>query len=169
MQLHDIQTLYAFNFWATKRIMGIVATVPADEFSKDMASSHGGIRGTLVHTMGAEEIWLKRWKGETITGGLREIDYPAFGILAAKWEQVEREILHFCASLKSDADIHRVFDYKDLKGNPYTSILSEAMQHLVNHSTYHRGQVVTMLRQAGVKPIATDMIAFYRERDSESS
>jgi uncharacterized damage-inducible protein DinB len=39
------------------------------------------------------------------------------------------------------------------------------MQHLVNHSTYHRGQVVTMLRQAGVKPVATDLIAFYRELD----
>jgi uncharacterized damage-inducible protein DinB len=163
MDLNDIQLLFRFNYWALKRIMEVVATLPPEEYAKDRASSHGGIRGTLVHTMGAEEIWLKRWNEETITGAAKEGDYPTFSSLAGKWAVVERDVLRFCAAMKNNGDVARVFHYKDLKGNPYSSLLAEAMQHLVNHSTYHRGQVVTMLRQAGVKPVGTDLIAFYRE------
>ena len=143
MQVADIHLLYKFTFWATKRIMEVVATLPPEEYAKDRSSSHGGIRGTLIHTMGAEEIWLKRWKGEIIAGAAKESDYPTFVELAGKWADVEHGILSFCRELTTDADVHRTFSYKDLKGNPYSSMLYEAMQHLVNHSTYHRGQVVT--------------------------
>jgi uncharacterized damage-inducible protein DinB len=165
MQLRDIRLLYDYNYWATRRIVGIVATMDNAEFIKDRSSSHAGIRGTLVHTMGAEGIWLNRWKSQPVAYVPKEADFPALENLVQHWATVERDIMEFCGSLKSDEEIDRHFDYKDLKGNPYTSRLCDAMQHLVNHSTYHRGQIVTMLRQAGVKPIATDLIAFYRELD----
>ena len=163
MHLHDIKTLYAFNYWAKKRIMEIVETLSFDQCRKDMGSSHGGIRGTLVHTMGAEEVWLKRWKGETTTGLPKEDDFQTIESLADRWKTIETNVLRFCEELKSDDDIMRRFEYKDLKGNAYTAILYQAMQHLVNHSSYHRGQIVTLLRQQGMRPVATDLIAFYRE------
>lgn len=163
MHLNDIRTLYDFNYWAKKRIMEVVGTLSSEQYCKDMGSSHGGIRGTLVHTMGAEEIWLKRWKGETISSFAKEGDFPDLTSLTSRWAIVERDILHFCEALAGDEAIQKRFEYKDLRGNAYSSVLYEAMQHLVNHSTYHRGQVVTMLRQAGAKPVATDLIAYYRE------
>jgi len=163
MHLRDIHLLYDYNYWATKRIIGIVATMDSAEFIKDRGSSHGGIRGTLVHTMGAEAIWLNRWKGQPVALVAKEADFPALDDLLRYWATVERDVMEFCGNLKTDEEIGRRFDYKDLKGNAYTSRLCDAMQHLVNHSTYHRGQVVTMIRQAGIKPIATDLIAFYRE------
>jgi uncharacterized damage-inducible protein DinB len=168
MQLRDIRLLFDYNYWATRRIVGIVATMDNAEFIKDRSSSHGGIRGTLAHTMGAEGIWLNRWKEEPVAYIPKETDFPELESLVQRWAPVERDVMAFCENLKSDEEIERVFHYKDLKGNPYSSRLCDAMQHLVNHSTYHRGQVVTMLRQAGVKPVATDLIAFYRELEKET-
>ena len=164
MHLQDILNLYEYNYWANDRILGIVQTLPHEEFIKDRASSHGGIHGTLHHTMGAEEIWLKRWKGESPASFHAKDEFPTFDKLTNHWEMVEMEMMGFCHMLKSDQDIARVIEYKDLKGNQYKQVLHHLMQHLVNHSTYHRGQIVTMLRQAGVKPVSTDLVAFYRER-----
>jgi uncharacterized damage-inducible protein DinB len=73
-------------------------------------------------------------------------------------------MMGFCHMLKSEHDTQRIVTYKDLKGNEYSQPLWQMMQHLVNHSTYHRGQVVTMLRQLGAKPIGMDLVVFYRER-----
>ena len=74
------------------------------------------------------------------------------------------EVLGFCHMLKSDEDIRRVVQYKDPKGNQYSQVLYQLMQHLINHSSYHRGQVVAMLRQLGAKPVALDMIVYFRNQ-----
>jgi uncharacterized damage-inducible protein DinB len=64
----------------------------------------------------------------------------------------------------AQADLDRVFEYKTLKFGVYRNPLWESMQHLVNHGTYHRGQVTTLLRQLGAQAIATDLMHFDRER-----
>ena len=164
MHLQDIHTLYEFNYWANHRLLDIVETLTEEQFKKDLSSSHGGIHGTLFHTMGAEEIWLRRWKGVSPAIFSKAEDYPTFDVLKQHWDVVEHEMMGFCHMLKTDDDIRKVISYKDLKGNEYSQPLYQLMQHLVNHSTYHRGQIVTMLRQLGVKPIATDFVAFLREK-----
>ena len=65
MNLQDIHDLYDYNYWAKRRILAVVETLSPEQFAKDLSSSHGGIQGTLFHIMGAEEIWFKRWKGES--------------------------------------------------------------------------------------------------------
>ena len=59
----------------------------------------------------------------------------------------------------------QAIDYRSTRGDAFTTPLWQQLQHVVNHSSYHRGQVVTLLRQLGVDPIGTDLIAFYRGRD----
>ncbi len=164
MTVQEIRTLYDFNYWAKARILGVVATLSPEQYARNLGSSHGGIRGTLVHTVGAEEIWVKRWKGELTSTLRKEEEFPGLDNLTDWWNMVEHEVTGFCHMLKSDGDVVREVSYKDIKGNPYTMELSLLMQHLVNHSTYHRGQVVALLRQLGVKPVGTDLVAFYRDR-----
>ena len=164
MHLQDIHSLYEFNYWANHRILGVVETLSHEQFTKDFGSSHGGIHGTLFHAMGAEEIWLRRWKGNSPASFGKAEDYPTFDILTQHWDMVEHEMMGFCHMLKTDDDIKKIIVYKDLKGNEYSQVLYQLMQHLVNHSTYHRGQIVTMLRQLGVKPVSTDLVAFLREK-----
>jgi uncharacterized damage-inducible protein DinB len=164
MTIAEIRTLYEYNYWAKARIMNVVETLSHDQFTKNLGSSHGGVHGTLVHIMGAEEIWLKRWQGTSPSSFYKAEDFPTFDAVENHWKMVEHEMMGYCHMLKTENDIQRVVTYKDLKGNQYSQLLWQAMQHLVNHSTYHRGQVVTMLRQLGVKPIGTDLITFYREK-----
>jgi uncharacterized damage-inducible protein DinB len=163
MQLRDILTLFDYNYWARHRLFGVLETLSQEQFVKDLGSSHGGIQGTLVHSMGAEDIWLKRWKGESPTSFYSAKDFPTFESVSNRWEMVEMQMMGFCHMLKTDGDLLKTIAYKDLKGNAYSAPLWQLMQHLVNHSTYHRGQVVTMLRQLGVQPIGTDLVAFYRQ------
>ncbi len=165
MTLDDIKTLFDFDQWATNRILEIVATLPDDQYSKNLGSSHGGIRGTLVHYYGAEWIWLERWKGASPSSLIKEDDIPTFPLLKEKWNALRQELNHFVQSL-TEEKLQSPISYKDLKGNQHTQQLWHQMQHLVNHSTYHRGQVVTMLRQLGVKPVATDLINYYRPKNS---
>lgn len=164
MHIQDIHTLYEYNYWANHRILGVVETLTPEQFAKNLGSSHGGIQSTLVHIMGAEEIWLRRWKGTSPTGFAKPEDYGTFRTLKQHWNVVEHEMMDFVHSLTADEDIRKVIEYKDMKGNAYSRPLYQLMQHLVNHSTYHRGQVVAMLRQSGVEPVGTDLIMFYREK-----
>lgn len=169
MHLSDIRALFEYNYWANERLLSIVRTVTTEQFLKDVGSSHGGIQGTLVHIMGAEEIWLHRWKHEAITHICKAEQFPAFERLVDHWKMVEMGVIGFCHMLKTDDDILAVCDYADLKGNRYAQPLYQLMQHLANHSSYHRGQVVTMLRQMDVKPAATDLVVFYREQIAQKS
>jgi uncharacterized damage-inducible protein DinB len=162
MTLPEINTLIDFDAWATNRILEIVATLPQDQYSKNLNSSHGGIRGTLVHTYSADWVWLERWKGNSPSTPLKEEDFPEFPALKSKWDALRAERDEFISSL-TDAKLQTSLAYKDIKGNPYNQPLWHLIQHVVNHSTYHRGQVVTMLRQVNVKPVATDLVAYYRQ------
>ncbi|MCI0707684.1 MAG: DinB family protein [Ignavibacteriae bacterium] len=162
MTLTNINTLIDFDKWATNRILDIVATVPQDQYAKNLNSSHGGIRGTLVHTYSSDWVWLERWKGVSPTAPLKEEDYPDFPFLKSKWDTLRAERDAFIASL-TEQKLKEPLSYKDIRGNPYTQPLWHLIQHVVNHSTYHRGQVVTMLRQINVKPVATDLVAYYRQ------
>ena len=163
MHFDDIHKLYEYNYWAKERLCEVVETLSQEQFIRDLRSSHGGIHGTLVHIMAAEEIWLKRWKGEKVGGLRKPEEFSTFETLNDHWEMVEIEMMGFCHMLKADKDVARIVTYQDLKGNSYSQPLYQLMQHLVNHSSYHRGQVVTMLRQLGIRPVGTDLIAFYRE------
>ena len=165
MHLNDIHNLYEYNYWANHQLLGVVEILTHEQFTKDLGSSHGGIHGTLVHIMGAEEIWLKRWKEESPSTFYTKEKFPTFDALSDHWDMVEHEMIGFCHILKMEEDIAKTVTYKDLKGNQYSQSLWQLMQHLANHSTYHRGQVVTMLRQLGVKPVGTDLVTFYRQKN----
>jgi len=163
MHLSDIHTMFEYNTWANNRLFSVASELSQEQFTKDLGSSHGGIHGTLHHMMGAEEIWLRRWQGESPTSFLSKEKFPTFDDLTDHWEMLDHEIMSFCHMLKSDDEVKKIISYSDLRGNKFEQPLYQLMQHLVNHSSYHRGQVVTMLRQVGIKPVSTDMVMYFRE------
>lgn len=163
MTFAELKTLFDYDKWATIRILGFVATLKEEQYTKDLGSSFGGVRGTLVHIYGADRIWLERWKGQSPKSLIRVEDIPTFGLLRERWEALRRELDSFLGTL-TDQKIQAPHSYTDTEGNPNTQPLYCQMQHRVNHSTYHRGQIATMLRQLGMKPIGTDLITYYREK-----
>lgn len=168
MTPEQCRALFAYDSWANRRILEACTALSAEQFTRDLGSSFRSVRDTLAHILGAEWIWLERFQGRSAPSLPKADQYPDLAILRARWGEVERDVLGYVDRL-SAADLNCSFDYRDLKGNPYRSILWQALQHLANHSTYHRGQVTTMFRQLSATPVSTDLIGFYRERAAQAA
>jgi uncharacterized damage-inducible protein DinB len=159
----DAVRLFEYTVWANHKLMRLAATLSVDDFKRDLKSSHGGVRGTLAHTMSAEWVWLERWKGVSPTKMFDEGEFPDIVALRDRWASIEEHRDSWLANLRPDA-MGESLRYRNLQGQDLESPLWQMVQHVANHSTYHRGQVVTFLRQLGAKTVSTDMIAWDRER-----
>ncbi len=162
MTLSELRFLHAYNAWATNRVFDALAPMPQDEYLRDMKGSHGSIHGTLIHMIGAEKIWLERWKGVPTEPFLNAASAATLADARHIWEKVGHATAQWLGGM-SDRKLQETFTMKTLKGEAFTHVTWQAFQHLINHSTYHRGQVVTMMRQLGATPPSTDLIQFYRE------
>ncbi len=163
MLLQEILALFEFDTWAADRTIESVSSVPEQRYLEDLRSSHGGIHGTLVHVYGSNMVWLHRWKSDSPFEPVRVSEIPTLGVLKNRWMEYQADLNGYLGTL-NEAQLNGFLSYNDLKGNPQSEPLFQQMQHMVNHASYHRGQIVTMLRQIGSKPIATDLIMFYRTR-----
>jgi uncharacterized damage-inducible protein DinB len=161
-RLEEFRDLFGYHRWANARVLDATAALSQGQLDRDLGNSFGSVRGTLAHILGADWVWLSRWRGTSPTKS-PDWDVSTHALLRARWREVESEQKAFLDSL-GDADEDRVFQYVTFKGDAFSNRLGETFRHLVNHGTYHRGQVVTMLRQLGVKPPQTDLILYYRER-----
>jgi uncharacterized damage-inducible protein DinB len=160
MDLKRIQALYDFNRWANGRVLEAAEKLTPKQFTKDLRNSFPSVRDTLVHIMGAEWIWLERWRGNSPKGLLAASEFPTVSSIRNRWTEIERGQREFITDVTEES-LKKVIAYTNLKGDPYQYPLWQMLQHLVNHSTYHRGQVTTMLRQLGAKPVATDILVYY--------
>lgn len=163
MNLQDVFTLYEYNRWANGRTLEAAEKLDPEAFVRDLKNSFISVRDTLAHTLGAEWIWLRRWQGESPTKPLAAAEFPTVSHLRERFSAVDRERGVFLGGL-TEARLAQPLAYKDLAGNSCRLPLIAVLQHVVNHGTYHRGQITTMLRQLGATPIATDMSRFYLER-----
>jgi uncharacterized damage-inducible protein DinB len=159
-----IRLLYDYDAWANRRVLDAAAALSPEQFLRDLGSSFRSVRDTLVHIMGAQWVWLERWKGRTPAGLLKAEDYPTFESVRDAWTGVQQDLHEFVRSL-SAGQIAESREYKTFSSGVFRNPMWQALQHLVNHNSYHRGQVATMLRQLGASPVSTDLIVFYRERE----
>ena len=164
MNRDDALTLLDYHYWARDRMLDAVSTLPPDQFQQAMGSSFGSIRDTVVHIYSAEWVWYSRWRGESPTAMLSPEAFSDVTSVHQAWRVHERKMRAFFADL-TDADLERQIAYSSMAGKPSTSLLWHMLQHVVNHATYHRGQITTMLRQlSAAPPKSTDLIAYYREQ-----
>jgi len=161
MTLSDLRELYAYNAWANEQVVQAIAGLSTETFCRDLKSSYHSIRGTVTHLASAEWIWLQRWKGTSPRHMLLEEEFATVTIAITRWKQIDAELEDFTGQLK-ESDLERVFPFMTTEGKELSNILWQAMQHLVNHSSYHRGQIATLLRQVSHTPRGTDLIKYYR-------
>ncbi len=161
--IEEVRELQAYDAWATNRILTAAARLGRDDLTRDLGSSFPSVLDTLAHILSADWVWLERWLGRSPTGTPADWDLGTLDGVRARWLEVRAERAGFLEEL-TDQDLQRRVDYRDTSGRPWTSTMAQMLRHVVNHATYHRGQVVTMLRQLGATPPSTDLIRFYRER-----
>ena len=164
MTQNEIQLLYDYDKWADLKLLEVIAVLTKDQYKKDLGSSFGGIHATLVHILSADKIWFDRWTGKKSTL-LKAEDLPTVEVVKKQWDVYHCEISNFVRSLTEET-LNEPLTYTDFKGNSYSHPLFQQMQHKVNHSSYHRGQVVTMLRQMGEKVVSTDLINYIKQKEA---
>jgi uncharacterized damage-inducible protein DinB len=166
VNLQDLRVLLDYHYWARDRILDAVEGLPLEQLTRDLGNSFRSIRDTLAHIYAAEWAWYSRWQGKSPTALLPPDTFSDTASIRTTWMQLEAKMRAFLESLDEER-INRRIEYKLLNGQPGSSIFWHMFQHVVNHASYHRGQVTTMLRQLGAAPPkAMDLIAFYRERGS---
>lgn len=124
-----------------------------------MGGSFGSIQGTLAHFSGADWVWLERWHGRSPRALPEGSAVTTLERLREKWAPVQDSHLAFVSSVAADR-LTAPITYVNFAGQTMTYALGEALVHVANHGTYHRGQVATLLRQLGHKPIPTDYLRF---------
>lgn len=145
-----------------------------EQFTQDLGSSFPSVRDTLVHILSGEWGWLEYWKGPSHDlGFLPDLKmrmetlfnpeaFPNVASLRRKWKEVEDELAEFLTHL-TDESLERKLPFRTGKIK-----LMHLIQHLANHSTYHRGQIAAMMRQLQAAPVATDFHVFLLERDRDA-
>ena len=159
--MNEIRRLYAFNRWANLRFLDAVAGLSDEELGRDMHSSFPNVAATLVHLLGAEWIWLERWSGRSPVGFPEAAELDSVAKVRARWDALWFDQQAFLGGL-DDADLARPVAYRNLAGDDFGQPLGDLLRHVVNHATYHRGQLTTLLRQLGHPAPSTDLVTFYR-------
>ncbi len=187
MDIKDITTLYAYNLWASRRMFSALEKLSDAQFTAQVQSSFPSIRESVFHILAAEWIWLQRWQGASPRASVANADasgrtwngltpgekptyeelasVAALRVFAGSLEQ-KRQV--FLDSL-NDEKLQRPLTYTDMAGKPFALPLAQQMQHVVNHGTYHRGQVTTLLRQIGAETVPLDMSYFFREQQEKTA
>ncbi len=164
MNLIDLRTMLDYHYWARDRLLDALDGLSSEQYNKDLGSSFKSIRETVVHIYAAEWAWYSRWIGTSPTALLSSDPYPDVPAIREAWSEHETRVRAFVEGL-GEAGIAKVVEYRLLNGSAGATPFWQMLQHVVNHASYHRGQVTTMLRQLGAPPAKSmDMIAFYRTR-----
>ena len=161
MSPDEVRQLFAYNAWANRKIFDAAAALPAEQYSRDLKSSHGGIHDTLAHIVWAEQLWLHRWLGRPNPAVPQGRDLPDLAAVRMRWEEVEAERAQFLKGM-TEAKLSETRTVQPSTGGAFEHSFAQMLQHTIDHSTYHRGQVVTLLRQLGAVPPNTGLIVFYR-------
>lgn len=141
--------LYNYNYWSNKRVLEAIQKQNVNDTK---------ILQLMGHVLAAQYLWLHRIKGlpapDVKLWGEYSIDR-----LREMAEDVGKQWIEF---VESTDNFDRELTYRNYTNDPYTNNVENIMIHLVNHSSYHRGQVAMLLRQKGFEPINTDFITYDR-------
>jgi uncharacterized damage-inducible protein DinB len=176
-RVNTIQLFADYNRWMNQRVYAAAAQLPESELTADRKAFFGSILGTLNHLAVADTIWLKRFLEHpakySALDAVRDFPWPTsldqilfadFKKLGSYREQIDETISEWSKEL-SEADLDHSLEYKNMKGVGTKKNFFGVLMHLFNHQTHHRGQVTTLLTQAGVDVGATDLLLLVQNED----
>lgn len=159
-----LKQLAAYNVWANQRITDVILLLPEEKQKAEIASSFNSIHTTILHIWDAESIWWQRMKlherfvrpSDNPKGSTRDV---INGLLS------QSKLWEGWVSNASELSLDHVFQYYNNKKEPVKMPIYQMVLHVFNHSTYHRGQLITMLRQLGVEKLpGTDFVLWVRNK-----
>ena len=146
-----LRDMFEYVRWGDGLAIAAARTVPNDGYYRDQNISIGSIHKLMVHCMSAQWIWLCRWRGESPTRLENHEDYPTRDALEQRWPLVHSAMLDFLG-LQTPKSLAREVQYKNTRGEVFSVPLGNLMLHVIDHASYHRGQLNTMIKHAGGTP-----------------
>lgn len=150
-----------YNLWANAIVCSWLEQITDEQWNKEIISSFNSIQETVLHIISAEYAWLQRFRKEPFDWlqstykGTKEEHIKL-------WKETSTEMKSFIDAFDEN-NLNTNLDFKRLNGDAYSMPYYQLFAHVVNHATYHRGQLVTMLRQAGFSNVSsTDLLGVYR-------
>lgn len=157
MTRDDIEKLFAYGRWATAKTLESASTLSVEELAQPVGGSFGSVQGTLAHLYGADWVWLERFHGRSPSSLPGADALTTLATIRERWEPVQQGLQRFVDAL-APGRLTDPVTYVNFAGKTWTYPLGEALVHVANHGTYHRGQVATLLRQLGKKAASTDYL-----------
>ena len=162
MNLEDIQLIYQYNYWANRKILEAASNVTQEQFLAPAEYPFGGLRGTLLHVVGAECDWRGMFENNIYNGDLQEEEFPTLQSLAERFTEEEKLMLAYLSRLK-DEDMNSHLKYTTDEGDHRDRILWHCLLHLVNHGTQHRSEAAALLTHYNASPEDLDFTLFLNE------
>ncbi|HYI95398.1 MAG TPA: DinB family protein [Bryobacteraceae bacterium] len=152
-----------YSRWASERTLQAARSLTHEELTRDLGDSYQGVLGTLAHIFQADRIWLSRLRGSPRFTLSDPSEIWTLDGLAEAWPLTADGYRDWLYGVK---DLQTILPYRNLAGQSHALPVWQVVLHVVNHATYHRGQVTTMLRQLGYPAVATDLHVFYLSRQN---
>jgi uncharacterized damage-inducible protein DinB len=157
---------HAYVRWADLRCIDAAATVSAEAYRKDFGFSFGTVHNTLVHMLGAQHIWVGRWKGDPGRAFPQGEDFKSLDALRDCWPKVHDEVRAFVEA-QTDASLQARVEYVR-NGTAMQTTLWQAIAHCADHANYHRGQLNSLIKLAGGTPAQTMFVDYCRQLEGQA-
>ncbi len=164
----ELLLLADYDGWATARLLGVVARLPAEAWSRPIDPPLPCLRDACVHLVSSAMVWLARWQGRPLTTGLRAAAFASAAALQPRWLEVVAARRAFLEAVPAD-HLLAPFAYRTASGRERRERLALTVLHFVNHAAYHRGQIVMAMRLVGKATVHTDLLHFLRIRGLEQA
>ena len=159
----DLKSLYTYNRWANRRVLEACRTLGPGQYENEPAPGWTSIRATLVHLADATWIWARRIEGEAVTVRASEAEVPTLDDAGRLLDRGQDAFDRLVDTLPADR-LAAVWSYRNLDGRELSLPLWAVFRHVVNHATYHRGQIASKFGRLGVAPAQTDFVLWAIEK-----
>jgi len=157
--LDVFKTMAEYNRWMNERLYAVCAEIPDEERKRDAHAFFKSIHGTLNHLLVGDKLWLGRFLDDPFpVESLDQELYADFDAMRAERVRTDGVVIEFTNSL-DEAAVERKFRFTTMVDPAErTYIFRHVLQHFFNHQTHHRGQLTTLISQAGYAPGVTDLM-----------
>ena len=162
----DLVSLFAYNRWADTRVLAACRTLSLAQYAAEPVPGWASVRASVVHIASATSNWIRRLAGEEVVGPLTETDLPTLVDAERRLEQAYQMLDGLWPALTPEKmTMPRAFT---MRGKSAMLPPWVVLRHVVNHATYHRGQVASKLKRLGVEPPATDLVLWALEQTPQA-
>jgi len=160
--MSDVLKLIQYNTWANKRLIAQVDGLSQEQFEQEIGGSFPSLQKTIVHLLHSDWIWMHRFKGIPLVSVPNDWKMNTTSDIKSLWLPIQSNMEETIKNLAGEEN--RMLKFITKRGDHYEMTFVDAVVHIANHGTYHRGQIANMLRILGEAPEHTDYFIFCTEK-----